>query len=59
MTLNETSIPLLRRPVAGAGTNMANIETPTIALAVGVGVIPVGVLVGVAVATHKAPGTNK
>lgn len=58
MKFSEYSIPQLRRPVALAGSNMANIETPTVAIAVGVAVgvgIGVGVGVAVGVALHKGP----
>ncbi|HET7656183.1 MAG TPA: hypothetical protein VFK18_04235 [Luteimonas sp.] len=51
--LTEGSIPQLRHPVALAGSNMSNIETSTLAVAIGVG-IAVGVAIGagVGIAVH-------
>ncbi|WP_313494584.1 hypothetical protein [Stenotrophomonas sp.] len=57
MKLAESQIPELRHPVALAGSNMANMETSTITVAVGVG-IGVGIAVGVAVGIAVHGGTT-
>lgn len=54
MKLTESNIPELRYPVALSGSNMANMESSTLAVSVGIG-IAVGVGVGIALA-GEAPG---
>ncbi|WP_266170279.1 hypothetical protein [Dyella subtropica] len=56
MVFTEVSVPQLRRPVAMAGSNIANLETPTLAVAIGVAVgVGVAVGLGVGIAVHKGP----